>query len=404
MAYESIEMRRAPVLSALWNTLLQRAARGIEYGQIIVKTPAGSAQVLGCIGSGPSAILEIHDWKFIWRLLTNWDVGFAESYMAGEWSSPNLPALLNLLCRNARLDASTRTMGFMRLLPRLRHVLNRNTRRGSRRNIAAHYDLGNAFYTQWLDRGLSYSSALYRHDGQTLEDAQQEKLDRIVELLELSGRERVLEIGCGWGGLAEQILDRNDCKLTALTLSSEQRGHAQARLRRHIERAACDLRLQDYRDTEGAYDRVVSIEMLEAVGEAYWPVYFEKLCERLTPEGIAVVQVITIKEGQFETYRRYPDFIQKCIFPGGMLPTAEIVKQNIERSGMKLVSSELFGSSYARTLIEWRDRFHNAWPNIEPLGFDIRFKRMWEYYLAYCQAGFETGALNVELYKIVRAS
>jgi len=404
MSYESIEMRAAPFLGTLAHKLLQRATRGIEYGQLIVKTPAGRTQVLGRLGFGPNAILHIHDWRVVWRLFTSWDVGFADSYMAGEWSSPDLPALLNLLCRNARMGASSRTMGLMRSLPRLWHVLNRNTRRGSRRNIAAHYDLGNAFYAQWLDRSLSYSSALYHHGGQTLEDAQQGKLDRLLELLELSGQERVLEIGCGWGGLAEQILNRYGCSLTALTLSSEQRDHTQVHLRQHIEQKNCDLRLQDYRDTDGTYDRVVSIEMLEAVGESYWPVYFEKLRERLTPEGIAVLQVITIGEEHFETYQRYPDFIQKYIFPGGMLPTIEIVKQRIERSGMKLVSSELFGSSYARTLIEWRDRFRNAWPTIESLGFDIRFKRMWEYYLAYCQAGFEAGVLNVGLYKITRAS
>jgi len=367
MSYESIEPRNAPFLGTLAHKLLQRATRGIEYGQLIVKTPAGRTQVLGRLGFGPNAILHIHDWKFVWRLLTSWDVGFAESYMAGEWSSPDLPALLNLLCRNARMGASSRTMGLMRSLPRLGHVMNRNTRRGSRRNIAAYYDLGNAFYAQWLDRSLSYSSALYRRRGQKLEDAQQEKLDRILELLELSGQERVLEIGCGWGGLAEQILDRYGCDLTALTLSSEQRDYTQVRLRQHIEQKKCDLRLQDYRDTEGTYDRVVSIEMLEAVGESYWPVYFEKLRERLTPEGIAVLQVITIGKEHFETYRKYPDFIQKYIFPGGMLPTVEIVKQKIERSGMTLVSSELFGGSYARTLTEWRDRFHNAWPTIEPL-------------------------------------
>jgi len=404
MSYESIDATAAPLSSAVAHKLLQRATCGIEYGQLIVRTPAGRTQILGRLGFGPSAILHIHDWKFLWRLLTSWDVGFAESYMAGEWSSPDLPALLNLLSRNARMGASSRTMGLFRSLPKLRHALNRNTRRGSRRNIAAHYDLGNAFYAQWLDRSLSYSSALYRDGGQTLEDAQHEKLDQIIELLDLCGNERVLEIGCGWGGLAEQILERYDSKLTALTLSSEQRDHCELRLRRHIEKNSCDVRLQDYRDADGAYDRVVSIEMLEAVGQSYWPVYFEKLRERMTRKGIAVLQVITIGEEHFETYRRYPDFIQKYIFPGGMLPTVEIVKQQIERNGMKLVDSELFGRSYARTLVEWRNRFQNAWPAIEPLGFDTRFKRMWEYYLAYCQAGFEAGMLNVGLYKIYRTS
>lgn len=404
MSYEAIAADNTPVLGDLARKLLQRAARGIEYGQLIVKTPAGQIHVLGSPGFGPDAILHIYDWKFVWRLFTNWDVGFAESYMAGEWSSPDLPALLNLLCRNARLGASTRTMGLLRSLSRLWHLVNRNTRRGSRRNVAAHYDLGNAFYAQWLDRSLSYSSALYDHGAQKLEDAQQQKQDRIIELLELTGQERVLEIGCGWGGLAENILDRYRCNLTALTLSSEQLQHTQARLRRQIEQKNCDVRLQDYREADGTYDRVVSIEMLEAVGESYWSIYFDRLRERLTPEGIAVLQVITIGETHFETYRKYPDFIQKYIFPGGMLPTAAIVKQQIEQAGMKLVCSERFGSSYARTLIEWRNRFQNAWSTIESLGFDIRFKRMWEYYLTYCQAGFETGVLNVGLYKITRTS
>jgi cyclopropane-fatty-acyl-phospholipid synthase len=403
MSYEAVDARDRPILGTVAYKLLRRATRGIEYGQLIVKTPSGRTQVLGQVGFGPNAILHIHDWKFVRRLLTSWDIGFAESYMAGEWSSPDLPALLTLLCRNVRLGASSRTLGLLRSLPRLEHLLNRNTRRGSRRNIAAHYDLGNAFYAQWLDGSLSYSSALYRNGGQTLEVAQREKLDRILELLELSGRERVLEIGCGWGGLAEHILNRYDCRLTALTLSWEQLEHAGIRLRRHIARKNCDLRLEDYRDVHGTYDRVVSIEMLEAVGESYWSVYFEKLRECLMPEGIAVLQVITIKEENFETYRKYPDFIQKCIFPGGMLPTVGIVQKQLERSGLRLVSSELFGNSYARTLIEWRDRFHNAWPTIERFGFDIRFRRMWDYYLAYCQAGFETGVLNVGLYKIVRA-
>jgi cyclopropane-fatty-acyl-phospholipid synthase len=213
----------------------------------------------------------------------------------------------------------------------------------------------------------------------------------------------VLEIGCGWGNLAERILEKSGCNVTGLTLSSAQLARARDRLIQFEKSGRCALRLQDYRDVQGAFDRVASIEMLEAVGEEYWPVYFSQLRQRLAKDGIAVLQVITIAEGQFENYRRNPDFIQKYIFPGGMLPTVEILKKQFSDAGLKLVSSEFFGSSYARTLTDWAIRFRSAWPVIAQLGFDMRFRRMWEYYLAYCNAGFEVGALNVGLYKLTPA-
>jgi cyclopropane-fatty-acyl-phospholipid synthase len=392
-----------PLLGELANRLLRRATFGIEYGQIIVKTPSGQTQIFGCQGSGPRATLHIHSWKFIWRLLVSWDIGFAESYMAGEWSSPDLVGLLNVMCRNTSLDAPALALGTLRAMTRLTHASNRNTRRGSRRNIAAHYDLGNAFYAHWLDDSMTYSSALYRDGSQTLQAAQSQKLDRVLELLDLSGQERVLEIGCGWGSLAQRILERCDCSITGLTLSSEQLDYARNRLKRFGDEGKCEMRLQDYRDAQGTFERVVSIEMLEAVGESYWPLYFSGLRQRLSRDGIAVLQAITIEEDHFDNYRRNPDFIQKYIFPGGMLPTVEILGKQIADAGLRLVSSEFFGSSYARTLAEWCGRFHHAWPAIEELGFDIRFRRMWEYYLAYCQAGFEAGVLNVGLYKLTHA-
>jgi len=280
--------------------------------------------------------------------------------------------------------------------------MNRNTRRGSRRNIAAHYDLGNEFYEQWLDPGMTYSAGLVSLANQTLEEAQDAKLDRVLSLLDLAGGESVLEIGCGWGSLAERMIDRHDCTVTGITLSAEQLAFAQGRLRDRTVAGRCDLRLQDYRDVRGTFDRIVSIEMLEAVGEAYWPTYFEKLQNCLRPGGAAVLQVITIDEARFDYYHRRPDFIQKYIFPGGMLPTTEIIEREIEKAGLQLVAKEFFGESYARTLEEWQRRFQDAWPAIKALGFDARFKRTWEYYLAYCQAGFDTGAINVGLYKIAR--
>ncbi len=322
--------------------------------------------------------------------------------MAGECSSPNLNALLTLAYHNSALAEPLQALRMPRFWLRLCHTMNRNTRRGSRRNIAAHYDLGNQFYEQWLDPGMQYSAALFSCPDQTLEDAQEAKLDRITSLLDLEGGENVLEIGCGWGALAERLLQNHDCKVTGITLSTEQLAHAERRL--SVETAAnrCDLRLQDYRDAGGTFDRIVSIEMLEAVGEAYWPTYFEKVRTCLRPGGSAVLQVITIDEDKFTNYRRRPDFIQKYIFPGGMLPTPRIIEREAANAGLQPISKEFFGAGYARTLEHWKFRFERAWPTIKSLGFDERFKRMWDYYLAYCQVGFETGAIDVGLYKFAR--
>jgi cyclopropane-fatty-acyl-phospholipid synthase len=282
-----------------------------------------------------------------------------------------------------------------RLRNRILHRSRNNTLRGSRRNIAAHYDLGNAFYARWLDAGMNYSSALY-HGDETLESAQLAKLDRAAELLDLSGGERVLEIGCGWGALAARLIDRYQASVKGLTLSVEQLAHCRDRLAGR----PFEGQLQDYRYENGRYDRVVSIEMLEAVGERFWPVYFAKLRECLAATGVAVLQVITIREDRYETYRSQPDFIQRYIFPGGMLPTPAIIEREAEQQGFKLVHHESFGQSYARTLAEWRSRFLQAWPAIEPLGFDARFRRMWEYYLTYCEVGFSQKLIDVGFFKL----
>ena len=346
--------------------------------------------------------MRVHSGKFLWRLITNADLGFAESYIAGEISSANLSALLKLGSLNWEMKSWTRWLRTPGLLDRLRHALRRNSRRGSRRNIAAHYDLGNDFFAHWLDGGMNYSAAVFSSAGQSLEEAQSAKLDRVSELLELSGGEAVLEIGCGWGALAERLIEHHGCHLTGITLSERQLAFAKKRLADRGLDLWADLRLQDYRDTTGAFDRIASIEMLEAVGAAYWPTYFDKLRAALQPGGVAVLQVITIGDGYFESYSRRPDFIQKYIFPGGMLPTPEIIERGVVAADLCLCSSEFFGKSYARTLGEWLRRFERAWPAIEALGFDARFKRIWEYYLAYCHAGFETGILDVGLYKIRR--
>ena len=343
-------------------------------------------------------MLVLHDWRAVRRLLVAGDLGFAEGYIAGDWSTPDLVALITLVAENvAQLQRTMDGVPAMRLLNRARHLRRGNSRKGSRRNIAFHYDLGNDFYRLWLDESMTYSSACAVAPGQSLEAAQQAKLARITDLLDLEGDERVLEIGCGWGALAAHLGSR--CAgVTGLTLSREQLTFAKRRIALDGLEQRVELRLQDYRDTQGTFDRIVSIEMLEAVGELYWPTYFDTLRARLARGGRAVLQVITIREDRFEPYRRAPDFIQRYVFPGGMLPTSRIVAEQAARAGFRIASVQTFGTGYAATLAEWRRRFEAAWPAIAALGFDADFRRMWTYYLSYCEAGFHTGTIDVGLY------
>ncbi|MFH1343469.1 MAG: cyclopropane-fatty-acyl-phospholipid synthase family protein [Pseudomonadota bacterium] len=401
-APRSLDLSGTPASPALLKSFMQRMLRKVDCDEILLQTPGGRRILIGGKRSGEQAQLTINSWKCMMRLLTSGDLGFAEGYLAGEWSTPDIHAFLRAAGRRSSDTISFEGLKPPQPLTKIRHALNRNTRRGSRRNIAAHYDLGNDFYRLWLDSSMMYSSAIYSSPGESLENAQRTKLDRVIERLGLDGGERILEIGCGWGGLAERIIERTGSHVTGLTLSTEQLAHARQQLARRGFADKSDLRLQDYRDAGGTYDRVVSIEMLEAVGEAYWPTFFANLRQRLNPQGAAVLQVITIDQSRFESYRRRPEFIQRYIFPGGMLPTTGILERQIGQAGLRLVSSEFFGDSYARTLADWHTRFLQAWPDISALGFDLRFKRMWEYYLAYCRLGFEIGVLNVGLHKIER--
>ncbi|MGE9009531.1 class I SAM-dependent methyltransferase [Leptospira interrogans] len=396
----SVDAASTPAPRVSLNSFMQRMLRKIDCGEILVQMPGGRRVLIGGKRAGEQTHVTIHRWKCMLRLLTGGDLGFAEGYLAGEWSTPNLHSFLSAAARRSTDAASFEGLRPPQPLTRFRHALNRNTRRGSRRNIAAHYDLGNDFYRSWLDPSMTYSSAIYSSPGETLDQAQRNKLDRVTELLALKGGEQVLEIGCGWGGLAAHMIQHADCHVTGLTLSAEQLSYARRQLAERGYADKSDLRLQDYRDESGTYDRVVSIEMLEAVGEAYWPTFFAKLRERLNPQGSAVLQVITIDQSRFTNYRRRPEFIQRYIFPGGMLPTTEILEQLVVKSGLRLASSEFFGDSYAQTLADWHRRFLEAWPSISAFGFDDRFRRMWEYYLAYCRLGFEIGVLNVGLYRI----
>jgi len=378
-------------------SVLRKLLSCLEYGRITVRMPSGLRLEHQTGKPGPEAVLVLHRWRALRRLLTGGDIAFAEAYMDGDWTSPDLPALLELAAVNISQIQDT-IAGFLpvRLFNRLQHLVSANTRKGSRRNIAFHYDLGNDFYRQWLDPSMTYSSALYLSAGDTRDQAQENKLRRIAELVRLSGG-NILDIGCGWGTLAARLA-REASNVKGITLSTEQLAYGRDLVRREDADNRVELELQDYRDCQGSFDRIVSIEMLEAVGERYWPAYFDKLRQLLKADGRAVLQVITIDESRFESYRRGADFIQRYIFPGGMLPTKALIAEHARKAGMELVSSEFFGRSYALTLAEWRRRFRCNWAAIHELGFDQRFLRLWEYYLSYCEAGFNAGSLDVGIF------
>lgn len=368
----------------------------LDKGVLLLDLPSGRRIEQKGQLPGPETTLSLRRWRALRRLAIGGDIGFAEGYMHGDWTTPDLKALLEWGMLNERgLEQPSTGFSFARLADRFRHLSRANTRKGSRRNIESHYDLGNDFYATWLDADMHYSSALYGTAALSLEEAQEAKLDRIVELLDVRPRDHVLEIGCGWGALAERLVTRHDARVTGITLSREQRVHAQLRL---ADKGT--ILLQDYRDVTGTFDAIVSIEMLEAAGEAYWPLYFEQLRARLKPGGVAVLQVITIDEARFATYRRRPDFIQRYIFPGGMLPTVSIIREQLAAAKLSLQSLELFGQSYALTLGEWRKRFLQAKPAHGTVWASAEFRRMWDYYLAYCEVGFQSGALDVGLYRI----
>ncbi|WP_144576510.1 cyclopropane-fatty-acyl-phospholipid synthase family protein [Agrobacterium sp. DE0009] len=395
---QNASLNRGPRLG-IW--LINRLLNNIERGRIRITLPGGTTLERSGETDGTEAVLVLHNWRAIRRLLVNGDIGFAEGYMENDWSTPDLTALIRFAAQNREaFENSTRGSLPMRFVNRIAHALNANTKRGSRRNIEAHYDLGNEFYRQWLDSSMLYSSAIFDDTTKTLETAQLRKLDRIAEKLQLTGGESVLEIGCGWGALAIHLATHSGSNVTGITLSPSQLQWATSAVVKAEKTASIDLRLQDYRDVNGQFDRIVSIEMFEAVGEAYWPSYFEALKRCLKPGGRAVLQIISIDEDRFDTYRRKADFIQKYVFPGGFLPSDSALEKAVGKAGMKLTDKELFGQSYARTLADWRHRFHAKWQTISLLGFDERFRRLWDYYLCYCEAGFIEGTINVGFYTI----
>ena len=387
------ELARAP---QAFRTALSLIARGWACGTVAFVLPTGRELVIRGEDPGPDARLIVRDYRFMNRVMAAGDIGFAEGYMAGEWDTPDLSALLEAMSRNfdgiQRVALGSPLAWLVNLVG---HLMNDNSRKGSRRNIHAHYDLGNAFYSRWLDSSMTYSSARYEQPGQPLTEAQRNKYRALAQSMDLRPEHHVLEIGCGWGGFAEFAARDVGAKVTGITISKEQYDFAAKRLFDQGLNERAEIRLIDYRDVGGQFDRVASIEMFEAVGERHWPEYFAKVRDVLSPSGRAGLQIITIRDEFFSTYRRRADFIQKYIFPGGMLPSERRLKEETERAGLSWGGISRFGQNYADTLAEWGRRFEGAWDDIRRMGFDERFRRLWKFYLSYCEAGFRTERTDV---------
>lgn len=389
--------------SILSDGIIDALARLIVAGELTIRYTDGSIRTYTGAEPGPRAELHIHGSRTARRLVSGGALGFAEAYMAGEWDTPDLAAFLELASRNEEVLADRLNgRALIAAIHRLVHLLRRNTRRGSRRNIAAHYDLGNDFYQAWLDESMTYSSAIFPAQDCDLGEAQRAKYRRIADAAGLRQGDRVLEIGCGWGGFACFAAGEIGCDVTALTISQQQHDFAAERVQREglVDRVRIVKR--DYRDEEGLFDRIVSIEMFEAVGERYWPVFFDRIRRNLAAGGRAALQVITIADEHWPAYRKGADFIQRYIFPGGMLPSPGRLRQEFERAGLAVASDAGFGLDYARTLNHWRQRFEHAWPRLREMGFDERFRKMWTYYLAYCEAGFRTRHIDVRQIALTR--
>ncbi|MBL0372858.1 class I SAM-dependent methyltransferase [Rhizobium sp. KVB221] len=377
--------------------LIFKGLVNIDVGSLSITLPDGRNACFAGTNPGPNAAIRLSNWNLLTRSLSGGTIAAAETYIDGDWDSPDIGIFLELFLVNQHVGGkfANGARGLFRLLEKFRHWMNANTRKGSKRNISAHYDLGNEFYKAWLDPTMTYSSALYSTGANDLSSAQKAKYRALAEATGIGPDDHVLEIGCGWGGFAEFAASEIGCRVTGLTISNEQLKFARDRIQRNGLADKVELKFQDYRDERGVYDRIVSIEMFEAVGEKYWPVYFEKLRSSLKPGGRAGLQVITIDEKSFDEYKANPDFIQKYIFPGGMLPTVEHLTEEGRKVGFSLVSDFGFGPDYARTLSEWRQKFWGVWERLQPLGFDQRFKRLWEFYFFYCEAGFRTRNIDV---------
>jgi cyclopropane-fatty-acyl-phospholipid synthase len=392
-----------------WSRVLDRIDAGLASGGIDATLPDGSQRILGGRAPGPMPVVHLHSWRALVRLMTSGSVGWYKAWELGEWSSPNPVPLFDLFMRNGdSLGNVARSKGLFRLVNRIAHRLRRNDRNRARKNIEHHYDLGNDFYRPWLDAGMTYSSALFAESisaEEPLEQAQDRKLALLLDRLQLRPGQRLLEIGCGWGGLAEKAARDHGVHVTGLTLSSEQKDYADARMRQAGVADRVSIELTDYRDAQGCFDAIASVEMAEAVGQDYWPSYIGRIAQLLKPGGRAALQIISIREPLFESYAANADFIQTYIFPGGMLISEERFRRIVEEQGLAWEDRRGFGLHYAETLRRWRLRYDSAVEEGRlPSGFDEPFHRLWRYYFMYCEGGFRGGGIDVAQVTLVKVA
>ena len=393
----------ASLSSALHERVLGAMLRRAEHGLIRIAGPDGTHYEQRGPHDGPVAALSIRHWRALRRLIFGGALGFAESYLDGEWDTPELASVLRYGAVNLDTEAdSLPGSPWSRLMARLAHLAQPNTKTGAKRNIQRHYDLGNEFYRRWLDSTMTYSAAIFETPADELAKAQVNKFRRIAGLLDLKPDHQLLEIGCGWGGFARWAAKEIGCRITAITISPAQHDFALQGVQSEGLGERVTVRQQDYRDVTGRFDRIASIEMFEAVGERYWPVFFNQIFDRLKPGGVAALQIITIADEIFNSYRRKVDFIQRYVFPGGMLPSLAALRRQAKNAGLEWRADSGFGAHYALTLAQWRHRFEAVWPELRQLGFDERFRRMWNYYLAYCEVGFSLGRIDLKQVVLAR--
>lgn len=371
-------------------------AQAMEYGRLDIRLEDGRVFRADSTNPGPVAEIDIHNPDTFARLVREGDLGFSDAYMDGWWSTPDLQAFMDLVhMGNDTIYDGFPGQGLVRAYEKLRFWLQRNHKSQARKNIAHHYDLGNDFYSMWLDDTMTYSSALFETGQESTEKAQIAKYASMVDQMGAKPGDHILEIGCGWGGFAEYAAKERGLKVTGLTISEEQFKYAQQRIEKAGLSDMVDFKMQDYRDERGTYDGIASIEMFEAVGQKYWPIYFQTVRDRLKPGANATLQIITVADRRWEVYKRGVDFIQKHIFPGGMLPCPSVLREQIEKAGLGVERSIEFGPSYDITLRRWHDTFNSKWDQISQQGFDERFQRMWNFYLTSCAAAFKCETVDV---------
>ena len=373
----------------------------IKYGNLEVVFPSGEMKIYSGINNGLKASIHIHNYNFLSYIFKRGSVGYAEAYMNGLYSTSNLTNLLMLSHKNENffLDNINSNLFYL-TLSKIKHFLNDNSKSQSKKNIKYHYDLGNKFYEKWLDKSMTYSSAIFDQQNTNLSDAQINKYKKIAESLSLNENSKTLEIGCGWGGFSSYVAKNYKCKIDAITISKEQFNYTSNKIQKEGLGEKVDVQFKDYREINTKYSNIASIEMFEAVGKKYWNSYFDIIKNSLSENGKAALQIITINELRAKDYQTRPDFIQQYIFPGGMLPTKKQLEESAKDVGLKCLELLSFGKSYAKTLNIWNSQFQESWNDVAEYGFDNKFKRMWEYYFAYCETGFLSSSTDVSQFLV----